>query len=223
MFKRISIVMLVSLAVFTGCSSEVEKESPKAEVTEGKVQAMEIPEGSQDYRVNTEKSTFEWEASKVTLTHTGNVGISKGQVFVKGGEIINGNVKMDMSTINVTDLEEGPMRDKLMMHLRSADFFDVEKNPSSSFQIVSVTKNEEGAEGTHTVKGNLTIKGITKMISFPADIQIDGSEVKAQAEFEVDRTEWDIRYGSGKFFESLGDNLIDDNFKVKLNLVAEKA
>ncbi|MEX1187789.1 MAG: YceI family protein [Bacteroidia bacterium] len=89
--------------------------------------------------------------------------------------------------------------------------------------MVSVEKIADAAanQANYTIKGNLTIKGITKAITFPATVSMTDEAVNATAEFEIDRTEWDIKYGSGKFFQDLGDKMIYDNFIIKLNIAAK--
>ncbi|MFM2285794.1 MAG: hypothetical protein RLZZ543_1291 [Bacteroidota bacterium] len=113
---------------------------------------------------------------------------------------------------------------KLLGHLKSDDFFSVEKNPEAQFEIVKVEAASDAASGNNsTVTGNLTIKGIAKSITFPANITIEPAQLTAKAEFNIDRTEWDIKYGSGKFFQDLGDKMINDEFTVKFNLTAKTA
>lgn len=126
---------------------------------------------------------------------------------------------MNMNSINCTDLQ-GEWADKLVGHLKADDFFGVEKYPTSTFVI---TKVSPAAAGTINVSGNLTIKGITKPLSFPASLSVKGNTVTASAKgVTVDRTKYDIRYGSKSFFDSIGDKAIDDEFTLDITLVASK-
>jgi len=169
--------------------------------------------------VDTSASKIEWVGEKVTGEHNGIVKIKSGGLMVDGDQITGGNFLIDMTTIDVQDLS-GDSKGKLMGHLRSDDFFSVEKHPTAKFIITSVNKSDqEGA--THFIAGDLTIKGKTNKITFPAVVNMVGSKVNATAQFDLDRTKWDIRYGSGSFFDGLGDKMIYDDFKIDLMLSAK--
>lgn len=170
------------------------------------------------FKVDNSKSTIVWNAKKVTGAHTGNVNISNGTLAVSGENITSGNFTVDMKSITCTDLQ-GEWNDKLVGHLKSDDFFSVDKSPSSQLQITKVTPAENGRVN---VEGNLTIKGITKPISFPASVSKKGSVIVAVATIKIDRTKYDIRYGSKSFIEGIGDKAIDDDFELQVNLVAIK-
>ncbi len=175
------------------------------------------------YALDATASTFEWNASKVTGKHNGIVAIKSGEFNVKAGAIAAGSFVMDMTSIKVLDITDAETNGKLTGHLNSDDFFSTAKNPEAKFEIVSAEAIQGAAAGApnYNVKGNLTIKGITKAITFPATIAVTDTEVKASAQFDIDRTEWDIKYGSGKFFQDLGDKMINDAFTVKFNVVAK--
>jgi polyisoprenoid-binding protein YceI len=180
------------------------------------------PKASETLAVDAKASTFKWHAKKVTGEHNGTVNFSGGSVVVENGAIKSGNVEVDMTTIDNLDMQ-GEYKDKLIGHLKSDDFFSVEKNPKSTLVI----KKTEAIKGSKTaenynVTADLTIKGITKEITFPAIIVVKKGSVVANADFNIDRTKWDIRYGSKSFIEGIGDKAIDDNFNVKVRLVAGK-
>lgn len=168
------------------------------------------------YVIDTENSTFAWNAKKVLGAHDGFIKIKSGSFSVKDGQIESGKFVIDMTSISNTDLE-GDSKEMLLNHLKSDDFFMVENFPESTFEITSTQKNEDG---TTTISGNLTIKGITKNLSFNAKVNLEENKAMAESEFQIDRTEFDIRFRSGKFFEDLGDKAIEDMFTVKLNIVA---
>ena len=170
-----------------------------------------------ELKINTNVSSVEWIGKKVTGQHTGTINIKEGTLLFVDGIISTGKVLIDMNTITNTDME-GEWSQKLLDHLNSADFFDVKNFITSTLEITSV-KNIEGNK--YTVSGNLTIKGIIKPIEFPATIEIKDGKLAAFAEVKVDRTLYDIKYGSGKFFEGLGDKMIDDEFIVKFKIAAE--
>jgi polyisoprenoid-binding protein YceI len=166
--------------------------------------------------VDAAKSTFKWTAKKVTGTHWGNVKVASGVIYTENGNVKNGNVTMDMNSIETKDLEPAKGGDKLTGHLKSEDFFSVAKNPTAKLEIKSVTAAATGV----TCVADLTIKGITKEITFPATISYMDNVMVAKADFKIDRTKWDIKYGSGSFFENLGNKAIDNDFEVSVTIEA---
>lgn len=177
------------------------------------------------YTIDSAGSLVEWTAKKVTGQHNGTVAVKSGMIQAAAGKVAAGKFVLNMNSIVVLDM---PATDefnaKLLGHLKSDDFFAVEKNPEAQFEIVKVEAATDAASGNNsTVTGNLTIKGISKSITFPANIAIEPAQLTAKAEFNIDRTEWDIKYGSGKFFQDLGDKMINDEFTVKFNLLAKAA
>jgi len=167
-------------------------------------------------KVDTKASKVYWTAKKVTGEHTGYLTLQNGNVSWKDGAISDALITMDMTSIECTDLE-GEWKDKLVGHLKSDDFFSVEKNPTASFDVKSVKKS--GAQ--NVVTGDLTIKGITHEVSFPVEVKNVNNTLTANGTAKLDRTKWDIRYRSGKFFSDLGDNMIYDEFEIRFELVAK--
>ncbi len=174
------------------------------------------------YKVNAAASKLGWLGQKVSGEHHGEVKIKDGHLRVDGNRY-SGEFLIDMTTIVNYDLE-GEWNARLIGHLKSDDFFSVEKHPTAVFKITKVVpyKAEEGESSTHRVTGDLTIKGITNEISFPAELTFTDAGLVAKAKFSIDRTQWDIRFRSGSFFENLGDKLIYDDMKFDLTLVADK-
>ena len=169
------------------------------------------------YTVNSEKSSVVWTGKKVTGKHTGNISVKSGQLVAQDGNLKSAVVTMDMTSITCTDLEDEGYNQKLIGHLSSDDFFSIESHPEASFETTSL--KGEGSE--YTVTGKLTIKGMTSEISFPVTTEMtpDGTlSVTGTATF--DRTIWKIQYGSGKFFDSLGDKMIYDDVTLAFALVA---
>lgn len=160
--------------------------------------------------VNAEKSTVTWKAYKVTGSHTGTVALQSGSLEFDGDKLTGGEFTVDMTSINTTDLQ-GEYKDKLDGHLKSADFFGVETHTTSTLVFTTV---EASGKNSYKVTGDLTIKNITKPVTF--DVSIYGS--KATATLKVDRAEYDVRYGSGSFFDNLGDKTIYDEFDLVVDL-----
>ena len=171
-----------------------------------------------NYTVSLKQSKVEWVGKKVTGQHNGTVNIKSGAIEIKGGMLNGGEFVIDMTTITSTDLE-GEYQQKLNGHLKSADFFGVEKYPEAKFVITNVKEN--GKNGRFSVTGNMTIKETTKAISFDAQLVNSGEGIVAVADIVIDRSEFDVRYGSGSFFDNLGDKTIYDDFTLSVNLVTE--
>lgn len=167
--------------------------------------------------INKELSSIEWVGKKVTGQHVGTIAIKEGAIKVEGGIVKSGEITIDMTTITATDLE-GEYKGKLEGHLNSPDFFDTKNHQEAILKIIS-TKKTKG--NIYTVKADLTIKGITKPIEFPATIEVKDGKLAAYAEVSIDRTKYDIKYGSGQFFEGLGDKMIDDLFTIKFKIAAK--
>jgi polyisoprenoid-binding protein YceI len=138
---------------------------------------------------------------------------------MKAEQIMAGTFEMDMNSINNTDVADKGYNEKFVGHLKSDDFFSTAKYPKATFVL---TKSSSKGNGNYDVSGKLTIKGISNEVTFPAQITADGKQLKASAKITVDRTKFDIKYGSGSFFDNLGDKAIDNNFILDVNLVAAK-
>ncbi len=171
------------------------------------------------YKVNTDKSTVAWLGKKVTGKHDGNIKLKEASLEVKSGKLTGGKFVMDMASITNNDISDDEMRGKLVGHLKSDDFFGVEKHPTATFVIKSAEK-KKGDE--YLIKGDMTIKGKTQAIEFPAQVKVSGSTVTAEAKVVLDRSKYDVKYGSGSFFDNLGDNMIYDDFELTIKVEASK-
>ena len=175
------------------------------------------------YNVDYKTSTINWAGQKVTGSgHNGTIRVSSGQVVVAKSNITTGKLKVDMNGITCADLPEGEYNSKLINHLKSEDFFNTAKFPDANFEVTSVAVKADKAGNTHEVKGKITIKGITKDITFPAKVTGDGKTVTIDGDVKLDRSMFDVRYGSETFFGSLGDNAISNDIALTLHLVANK-
>ena len=173
------------------------------------------------FEIDTKASKVYWTAKKVTGEHTGYLSIAGGSLRVENNNVVGADIKMDLNSIVCTDLTDDQWNKKLVGHLKSDDFFSVEKYPNATFEITSMNKGKNTEE--YDVKGNLTIKGITNEINFPAKVSMVNGVVMANGTAKLDRTKWDIRYGSGKFFEGLGDKMIYDEFEIKFDISAKES
>ena len=170
-------------------------------------------------RVNAENSTIKWIGSKVASSHEGTVNIQKGMLMIEHGTLVGGQFSIDMTSISNTDIESEEYRAKLDGHLKSKDFFNVEQ-----FQLatITITKAVKGDDNSYKIVADLTIKGITHPVTFPAKVTINGLNFSATAKIKIDRTKWGIEYNSGNFFENLGDHLIKDEIEFDVFLLSAK-
>lgn len=167
--------------------------------------------------VSTVASQIIWKGYKVTGEHTGNIELKSGALDYTDGVLTGGQFVIDMSSISCTDLT-GEYADKLVGHLKSADFFGVDKFPTATLNLTQVIPN--GVD-RYKVTADLTIKETTKPVKFIATVtEKDGKKV-AVADIQVDRSEYNVRYGSGSFFDNLGDKTIYDEFDLSVRLVTE--
>ncbi len=160
--------------------------------------------------VNKESSKVTWKAYKVTGSHTGTVGLNSGTLIFDEGKLIGGEFEVVMGSLISTDLQ-GEYKGKLEGHLKSDDFFGVANHPLSKLVFTDV---KASGKNSYNVTGDLTIKDITKPVSF--DVSIYGS--KATATMKIDRSHYDVKYGSGSFFDNLGDKTIYDEFDMVVDL-----
>ncbi|WP_299113044.1 YceI family protein [uncultured Winogradskyella sp.] len=160
-------------------------------------------------QVDVETSKISWIGKKVTGSHEGTINLQSGVLKFDGKKLVGGSFVMDMSTINVTDMQ-GKGKANLEGHLKSDDFFGVEKHKTATLEITKVTNQYSDYE----VTGQLTIKGITKPISFNMVIK----ENSASTKLTIDRTKFDIKYGSASFIDNLKDKAISDDFELDVKL-----
>lgn len=183
--------------------------------------AILVSLSAQAATVDVAASQVNWTGKKVIGSHNGTVALKSGKIEVNGAEVTKAEFEADMTSIKVLDLTDAGSNAKLTGHLKSDDFFAVDKFPTASFKSTSVKALPAAAgKPTHEVTGDLTIKGVTKSITFPMTVVVDNNKATAAATLTVDRTLYDIRYGSGKFFQNLGDKMIDDTFKLDVKIVA---
>lgn len=165
---------------------------------------------AQEKKIEVKDSNIEWEGEKVTGSHEGTINLKGGYFTMENGELKGGEFVMDMTSITVTDLE-GEDKGKLEGHLKSDDFFGVNNHPTAKLVITSVAKK---SNDTYGIVADLTIKEKTNSITF----NLDMDKNSASTELTIDRSKYDVRYGSGSFFDNLGDKTIYDNFELDVEL-----
>jgi len=197
---------------FTSCKNDAKT----TETSEAKT--VEVVETALEYNTISDNSVIIWKANKIVGGHEGTISITKASVSTRGNKIAKGSFIIDINTLECTDIpkeEEGNA--KLVSHLLNEDFFDVEKFPSAKFEITNIKDNK--------LSGNLTLKGITKNITFDTKIETsDDSIIISSDTFTIDRTEWNINHNSGKIMDAaaLGDYLIKDDVELKINVKVKK-
>lgn len=203
-------VVALGLTVL-GCKNEKEVETTEAkEVVEVAVE--------EKYKAIPEESMIIWKANKIVGGHSGTINVSNGVVKTSGKELVAGSFIFDINTLKNTDIEDPTSKAKLEKHLKNEDFFEVETYPSASFEIT-------GSKGGN-VSGNLMMKGIKKNITVPVKVEMNEDMITITSDvFTIDRTEWNIKYNSGKFADpaKLGDYMIKDDVELQISIKAKKA
>lgn len=211
--------MIAMVSVLASCGPKGEKAGA------GEAEAVAEVTGK-EYAVNAASSAVMWEGSKVTGAHNGTIAVSGGTVSFEDGALTGGNFTIDMNSIACLDLE-GKSKDNLEKHLKGTvegkeeHFFDVNKFPTAKFEITKVTKLMNNQDANYVVNGNLSMKDVTKSITFRAMVtEADGKVDVSTPQFTIDRTEWGIKYGSAKFFDDLKDKAVNDEIALKVSLKA---
>lgn len=174
---------------------------------------------AQTFNVNAASSVSTWKGYKVTGQHTGVVKIKSGNVVFNNGVLTGGTIEIDMTSIKCTDLE-GEYAGKLEGHLKSDDFFGVNSFPTAKLVVKRALAQD--SKGNYKVIADLTIKGTTKEVKFFATANTSGNAATVHGKLTIDRSEYNVKYGSGSFFDGLGDKTIYDEFDVEVNLNASK-
>jgi polyisoprenoid-binding protein YceI len=172
-----------------------------------------------DYNVDKSASTVRWDAKKVTGKHNGTIGIANGTLSANKSNITGGTLVIDMKTIVDVDISDAGYNAKLTGHLKSDDFFAVDKFPESKLVVKKATLV---SGDDYKFLADLTIKGVTNPIEFNAKITQNGDRLIAEGIMTINRAKYGVKYGSSSFFENLGDKVIYDDFTLTFNIIAQK-
>lgn len=217
MKKNFVIILFISAFTFavTSCKDKAKEATTKA------AEAVEEVVNAEAYTVNKDASTIAWKGFKPTGTHTGTIAIENGVLDVSNGNIVGGTFLIDMNSIVVTDIPaEDEKNAKLTGHLKSPDFFDAQKYPSAGFTITGL----EEVEGKMMLSGNLSLKDAKNNVTFPVSVTNENGVVTLTSEtFTIDRSKWNVQYGSKSFFDNLGDKFINDDIELKVSVSAAKS
>ena len=182
-------------------------------------------EAADSFKVDTIQSKMRWTGYQLFGfgEHSGSIDLSDGVVRAEGDVITGGNFSIDMKSIRNLDMDEEGSK-ILTDHLKSDDFFSVDKFPSARFEITKAEKITDAQPGgpNYDVTGTLTLKGVTNTLKFPATIKTESDKLLVKAKFKFDRTRWNVRYSSGRFFDDVGDSAISDAIGIEIDLLASK-
>lgn len=220
--KKIAILAAVAIAAIS-CSNG----SKADEAVTGDAQEVQAVVEATEYTV-AEGSYLKWRGFKtyVASEHIGTIGVQSGTFAMAGDQLVGGKITIDMNSIANVDIEDEGKRGYLEGHLKSQDFFFVESFPTAVFEVVEV--REEATDATpYVVVGNLTIRGITNSIEFPANVFVEEGSVRLEAPaFSIDRTKWDVKFhdsDDATIAETLKEDLIDHSIELTINVVATNA
>ena len=209
-------IAILAISLVISCKNQPEGEAAKTGDAADNVATA--PADAAKYAVKEGK--VYWGATKVGGAHNGTINISKGVLTAANGKVTSGDFGIDINSIDEPNME-GEMKTKLLNHLKSPDFFDAANHSAGMFSVVSVEPLSGNPEATHTVTGNLTLKGITKSVSFPANIVVTDSKISAVSpKFTINRMDWDIKYNSG-LIGTAKDKIIHDDVSLSVELLAE--
>jgi polyisoprenoid-binding protein YceI len=173
------------------------------------------------FKVSIEDSKLSWTGKRVNYGHTGSVDLKNGELILDDETLVGGGFVIDMESIRDLDLDDEKRAGKLVGHLKSEDFFDVKSFPEATFKITSARK-EKSDHGNYMITGDLSIRGKTNSETFPVLVSITDTKISANGTVAFDRTKYDVRYGSGSFFDDLGDKMIHNEIRIQVELVAYK-
>ncbi|WP_029904179.1 YceI family protein [Prevotella sp. 10(H)] len=175
--------------------------------------------------VDPSASSIHWTGSKVGGSHYGTLALKSGSIAVNGEEVVSGSFIIDMNSIKDEDLTDAKMNEMLVNHLKSEDFFDVAKYPESAFTLTKIeAASSPNDSANYMISGNLKMKDAEKNITFGAKVTQDNNVYKAvTVPFTIDRTQWNVKYGSKTLFSNLKENIVNDNIELQITIVAKAA
>jgi rhodanese-related sulfurtransferase len=191
----------------------------------GPVPATPLPRDGV-HAVDLAESWVEWTGRNLLNAHQGRIGLRRGELSVRNGRLTGGAFVLEMAAITCRDLAGTPLHDVLIAHLRSDDFFDTAQFPEATLVITAATAPDGATPGSPNlaIAGDLTLKGITASIQFSASAGVTAdAKLGAQADFDIDRSRWNVLYGSGKFFQRVGGHLVNDMIGIRLRIVTSPA
>lgn len=224
-YKITSTILSLAIVsvILTGCGKQANNtNAPETMQPETPTVTNTTTLTNGSYQADTEQSSMKWSGKKILVEseHYGSIKIKSGSLTIIDNKLATGDFIIDMTTINSED-SEGNTKINLEKHLNSEDFFNTATYPEAKLAITAVNTNN-ASTGSYEVTANLTIKDITNPVTFTAQLNEANGQITAMSEFSIDRTLWNVKYGSGQFFTDLGDKVIDDQIKFTINLVVKQ-
>jgi polyisoprenoid-binding protein YceI len=216
----LGLLLALSMTSFVSCKDEA------ATPTSDAIEASAASDKAIAYKIDLENSIVDWKGSKPTEFHTGTINLSAGEALIADGKLESGKFTLDMTSITVTDLKSGDGKEVLEGHLKGTGdkakedhFFNVGTYPTGEFEITNVSEEN----GKKMITGNLTMKDVSKSITFPATITNNETSLTIKSEpFLIDRTLWNVNYASKTVFDDLKDKFVDDNIELVVNVKIKK-
>jgi len=222
---KFSFMILVLGLALTSCKNKAAGDKAKVGEAVGKAASAA---NAVSYAINPGSKIY-WTGSKPTGSHTGTIDIAKGKLDASNNDISGGQFVLDMTSITNTDQAPGKGKEDLEAHLKGSaegkedHFFNVSKYPEATFVITSVAKAPAGGKISHNITGDLTMKGITKSVTFPASVVIAGDKINATAPaFTINRTDWKVNFMSKTILDDLKDGFINDEISLTIDMTATK-
>ena len=208
-FKLLTLIALT--IVIVSCKDKADEAKTTAAEDAAKAKATSVK-----HMVNPAESIIEWTGFKPTGKHNGTIKVESGVFTVNNGKLESGSFLIDMNSIENLDIPaDNEMHGKLVGHLKSPDFFDVEQFPSAAFEVTGL----EEKDGKTWLSGNLTLKDKKNNVTFPVTLNSNNGQYSITSEvFTIDRSKWDVKYGSKSFFDNLGDKFINDDIELKISV-----
>ncbi|WP_290843437.1 YceI family protein [Flavobacterium sp.] len=211
----ITFVILTAAIFCFGCRQNTKV----ANDAETSANAISLQGEKENYvAIDTRKSVVTWKGKNLigSNAHMGYVHISKGELLIENGQLMGGSAEIDMNTI---EDDKHSRKNGLVDHLKDPDFFDVAKYPTAAIVLHKAEADGENAK----VSGSLTIKSITQPVSFPAKLEVSDGIFRMKGNLVIDRTKWNVRYKSGKFYDLLADQTISDSIAFHVDIASERA
>ncbi|WP_226389462.1 YceI family protein [Penaeicola halotolerans] len=237
---KLSGLFLSAALIVASCGPKTDS---AVEATDAK--EVSATDNATELAIDTEASQVTWVGYKPSGQHNGTIPVVSGNIKVNEGTVVGGQFTFDLTNLQILDLEAGSeMHGKLFGHLQSADFFDTANFPEASFEVTGAEAYTSGvvtdaeqfesdntpksnseimvANPTHLISGNLTMRGVTKNITFPARVEVSEAGVSAEARFNINRIDWGVSYGdeatvADKAKDAFVYNTVNVGFSVKAN------
>lgn len=211
----ITYLILITASFIFSCRGPVKDRDKKQE----SASSLALHIGNEKYFIiDNKESVVAWKGASLigSNSHNGYVNILKGELMIEKGQLMGGVIEVDMNTIQDKNHERD---NKLVNHLKDPDFFEVEKFPIATIELTKVASIDNEHK---KITGNLTIKGITHEVTFPAELEVKDRIAKANGKLVIDRSKWNVRYKSSKFYELLANQTISDSIQFRIKIVAKK-